>query len=144
MKHKNPRCLGIFCRILKKPQFRNYLDFFFHYREVFYLMSLQSFRNTKGVQATVTVAVPLGLSVWMITKRQITPQKPCYFPKIHIRMMNWQNIKETNPVTSTAIGEFQAIPGRRKSVVSVLHSEFIFATSVFHITERLKLCLVPL
>lgn len=63
-------------------------------------------------------------------------------PKIHIRMMNWQNMRETNAGTSAALGEFQTIPARGKSVVLVLHSEFIFATSVFHTRERLKLYLL--
>lgn len=57
--------------------------------------------------------------------------------------MNWQNMKETNPVPPTALGEFQTIPGRGKSVLLVPHPEFIFATSVFHSTGRLKSCLSP-
>lgn len=56
---------------------------FFHYREVLYLISFQPFKNTKEVQATVTVAAPLGFSAWMITKRQITPQKPRYSQDSH-------------------------------------------------------------
>lgn len=64
--------------------------------------------------------------------------------KIHIGMMNWQNTKEINPVTSTAFGEFQMIPGRCETVISILHSELIFAMSAFHTRERLELFLLPL
>lgn len=66
------------------------------------------------------------------------------FLKIHIRMMNWQNMKERNPVTSTALGEFQMIPRRCGTLISVLHSELILAMSAFHTRNRLKFFLLPL
>lgn len=117
---------------------------FFPLQRSFLSYELTVFQKYKGSAGNSDCGSPTGAFSMDDYKKANNTTETLLLPKSHIRMMNWQNMKETNPVTSTAIGEFQAIPGRRKSVVSVLHSEFIFATSVFHITERLKLCLVPL
>lgn len=65
--------------------------------------------------------------------------KTLFFLKIHIRMMNWQNTKETNAVTSTAVGVLM-IPDRCGVVISVRHAELVFAMSALHTRERGEHC----
>lgn len=146
MKHKTPRIFGIFCRILKKHQFRNYLDFFFPLQRIFFFLSykLPAFQKYKGNAGSSDCGSPTGVfSRDDHKKANNSTETSSFLAEIHIRMMNWQNMKETNPVPPTALGEFQTIPGRGKSVLLVPHPEFIFATSVFHSTGRLKSCLSP-